>query len=50
MFNVPIIICTNDWSSSNVNIDWELWYWIQENSVHVKIDDFLYNKPAEEES
>ena len=47
MFNVPIIICTNDWSSPAVNIDWELWSWIQENSVHVQIDDFLYLKPAE---
>ena len=38
VFNVPIIICTNDWSSAAVKIDWELWAWIQENAVHVQIE------------
>ena len=47
VFNVPIIICTNDWSSAAVKIDWELWKWIQENSVHVQIEDYLYLEPAE---
>ena len=50
VFNVPIIICTNDWSSAAVKIDWELWTWIQENSVHVKVKDYLYLKPAETQS
>ena len=50
VYNVPIVICTNDWSSELVKIDAELAAWIEENSVHYPVTDFLYNKPVQEQS
>ena len=50
LYNVPIIICSNDWSSATVNVDAELAAWIKENSVHYLVKDSLYNKPVEEQS
>ena len=50
VYSVPIIICTNDWSSQHVKIGVELALWISQNSVHIPVKDFLYNKPVEEQS
>ena len=44
VYNVPTIICTNDWAKARM--DGELHDWIKENSVHFEVKDFLYNKPA----
>ena len=42
VFRVPIIICTNDWSSAAVQIDENLKMWIKANSFHVLVKDFLF--------
>ena len=43
--NVPIIICTNDWSSKHVKIDEELMAWIEKNSVHIDVKNYLFIQP-----
>ena len=41
--NVPIIICTNDWSSPGLGITEELRKWIDANSKHVSVMDYLFD-------
>ena len=44
VYQVPIIICTNEWVKT-----WE-WdanaTWIRENEVRIDVEDFLYEKPS----
>ena len=45
MHKVPMIICTNDWVAEETSsIDASLKKWIQENSVHVRVTDYLYER------
>ena len=39
---VPIIICTNDWSSAAVDIDDNLREWIKQNSVHYHVKEHMF--------
>ena len=48
VYNVPMIICTNEWSVDSAEMTKDLVKWISENSVHVTVKDYLYNKPKED--
>ncbi len=45
---VPMHICTNDWSTQETSsVDASLQMWIQEKSVHVRVTDYLCQRPLQ---
>ncbi len=44
VYKVPIIICTNQWFTPDM--DPSLVRWIKENSVHYYVNDYLYEHPS----
>ena len=45
MYQVPLIVCTNEWiqdKDKDANAKW-----IRENQCHVAVSDYLYDRPAE---
>ena len=45
VYKMPMIICTNDWVDEETSsIDASLQKWIQENSVHVRVTGYLYER------
>ena len=46
VYKVPRIICTNDWiTQETTSENASLQKWIQEDSVHVRVTDYLYQRP-----
>ena len=44
LYQVPIIVCTNEWinkGDQDANAKW-----IRENQCHVAVNDYLYHRPA----
>ena len=50
LYNVPIIICSNNWSSATVSMDANFSAWIKENCFHYLVKELLYQEPVEEQS
>ena len=45
VYKVPMIICTNEWiTEETTSVNASLQQWIQENSVHVLVTGYLYEK------
>ena len=42
VFRVPIVICTNEWSSAAVLIDDNLKKWIKANDCHMLVREFSF--------
>ena len=46
VYKVPMIICTNEWiTEETTSVNASLQQWIQENSVHIRVTDYLYDRP-----
>ena len=41
---VPIIICTNDWEGASMDIGEKLKTWIEQNSFHYPVTDYMYEE------
>ena len=45
VYKVPMIICTNDWVADGTSpIDASLEKWIQDDSEHVRVTGYLYER------
>ena len=45
VYKMSMDICTNDWVNEETSsIDASFQKWIQENSVHVRVTDYLYER------